>query len=60
LVSSLVFLGFLIAAAAPKIVVLVILVGNKSDIVDQEVLKQEGHVLAKELRCRFVKAFAKN
>ena len=48
------------ATAAPEMLVLVILVGNKSNIADQEVSIQEGYVLAKELGCGFVKASAKN
>jgi GTPase KRas len=37
------------------------LVGNKSDkVTEQKVLTQKGYALAKELRCEFVKASAKN
>jgi GTPase KRas len=51
----------LLSVAEPATLVLVMLVGNKSDkVTEQEVLTQKGYALAKELGYEFVKAFAKN
>lgn len=58
--SSSSFPGSPLSVAAPKRLVPVMLVGNKSDREEREVSKQEGHVLARELGCEFVEASAKN
>ncbi|KAL5593951.1 hypothetical protein BROUX41_001005 [Berkeleyomyces rouxiae] len=51
-----------VAATPPQqLPVSVMLVGNKSDrVTEREVSTQEGHALARELRCDFVETSAKN
>ena len=52
---------FLLSVARSARLVLVMLVGNKSDkVTEREVSTQEGHALARELGCEFVEASAKN